>query len=41
MKESDVLGEEDYYKRLKSLQRQLKFLSIQEEYIKDEQNNNS
>merc|ERR1712100_371611 len=35
----DVLGEEDYYKRLKSLQRQLKFLSIQEEYIKDEQKN--
>merc|ERR1712137_85003 len=31
--------EEDSYKRLKKLQRQMKFLSIQEEYIKDEQKN--
>jgi len=29
----------DYYARLKSLQRQLEFLDIQEEYIKDEQKN--
>mmetsp|Transcript_2141 Transcript_2141/g.2603 ORF Transcript_2141/g.2603 Transcript_2141/m.2603 type:complete len:390 (-) Transcript_2141:102-1271(-) len=31
--------EQDNYKRLKNLQRQMKFLSIQEEYIKDEQKN--
>ncbi|KAF2288053.1 hypothetical protein GH714_004116 [Hevea brasiliensis] len=31
--------EEDLYSRLKSLQRQLEFIDIQEEYVKDEQKN--
>jgi len=41
MKESlgQALEESDNYKRLKNLQRQIRFLSIQEEYIKDEQKN--
>jgi 26S proteasome regulatory subunit T3 len=43
MNESESLGfssdEKDNYKRLKNLQRQLRFLSIQEEYIKEEQKN--
>lgn len=33
------LSEEDLYSKLKTLQRQLDFLAIQEEYIKDEQKN--
>ncbi|KAG6570616.1 26S proteasome regulatory subunit 6B-like protein, partial [Cucurbita argyrosperma subsp. sororia] len=43
---SDLLGlaeqssdEDDLYSRLKSLQRQLEFIDIQEEYVKDEQKN--
>merc|ERR1712137_784040 len=41
MKESlgQALEESDNYKRLKNLQRQIRFLSIQEEYIKDEKKN--
>lgn len=31
--------EDDLYSRLKSLQRQLEFIDIQEEYVKDEQKN--
>ena len=34
-KEADV-APEDLYKKYKSLQKQLEFLDIQEEYIKDE-----
>ncbi|CAK9189448.1 unnamed protein product [Sphagnum troendelagicum] len=33
------MGEEDLYTRQKLLQRQLEFVDIQEEYIKDEQKN--
>lgn len=33
------VDEEDLYSRLKSLQRQLEFIDIQEEYVKDEQKN--
>merc|ERR1719503_489056 len=32
-------GEEDLYTKMKELQRQLEFLDIQEEYIKDEMKN--
>lgn len=32
-------NEDDLYSRLKSLQRQLEFIDIQEEYVKDEQKN--
>uniref|UniRef100_A0A3Q7I672 Uncharacterized protein n=1 Tax=Solanum lycopersicum TaxID=4081 RepID=A0A3Q7I672_SOLLC len=32
-------GEYDLYARLKSLQRQLEFIEIQEEYVKDELKN--
>ncbi|CAJ1960610.1 unnamed protein product [Sphenostylis stenocarpa] len=31
--------EDDLYSRLKSLQRQLEFIDVQEEYVKDEQKN--
>merc|ERR1719231_657159 len=34
-----TLGEEDLYMRLKELQRQMEFLDISEEYIKDEMKN--
>lgn len=36
---NDASDEEDLYGRLKSLQRQLEFLDIQEEYVKDELKN--
>lgn len=36
---SSTEDEEDLYGRLKSLQRQLEFIDIQEEYVKDEQKN--
>lgn len=35
----DSSDEDDLYSRLKSLQRQLEFIDIQEEYVKDEQKN--
>src|SRR5215470_13368525 len=34
-----TFSEEDLYSKLKTLQRQLEFLAIQEDYIKDEQKN--
>ncbi len=34
-----LISEEDLYTRLKTLQRQLDFLAIQEDYVKDEQKN--
>ncbi len=37
--DSHKLNEDDLYIKLKKLQRQIEFLSIQEEYIKDEQKN--
>lgn len=37
--DSTGADEDDLYSRLKSLQRQLEFIDIQEEYVKDEQKN--
>eukprot|EP00164_Ancoracysta_twista_P000788 GFYU01001036.1.p1 GENE.GFYU01001036.1~~GFYU01001036.1.p1 ORF type:complete len:403 (+),score=112.88 GFYU01001036.1:125-1333(+) len=39
IKSADLAAGDDYYSRLKILQRQLEFLEIQEEYIKDEMRN--
>ena len=36
---NDAVAEEDLYTRLKELQRELEFVEIQEEYVKDEQKN--